>query len=276
LQNNVKVRNCAEGRNLTIKYEYGDVEKAFAAVYGVDDAVRQGPFRARITNAQKLGIFGAKPGKGVREAYGVTEMEKLLFFLELSELAFTPALISALIDTGWDDPIGPIFRTAQGGLVTEEPGGSDIILVMGSPAFTTGPWAAQPYLPQVNSCKLRDLAAQVEDRMSQSTPPPRLIAINLSDRLRVFHIALIAASDGGRRVLIDGEEVPSTRETRALLALREQIAPLKIKFGTADGLTSEQATQLGRLLQREARLRDKLAKPVEAKGVRRPRQRKKL
>jgi hypothetical protein len=251
---------------LSIRYEYGVVKRALASLYGLNETQQEGPFQARLINLQRLGVVGLRPGRGQAIAYGPPEMERLVFAMELSEAGLTPATIATVIEAQWHR-VGQIFRAAQK-TAMEDAGDDDIVLTVGAPRFTTGPWLApdKPALPAINSCTIGRFGAQAQ---MLTNAMPRFLAINLSAQLRRFHAALIVASRGGRDVLLDGEEVP-TEEERALAALRDQIDPLRKKFATAGGLTSEESRQLGLLLQREARLRDKTAKPRRStKGSRR-------
>jgi hypothetical protein len=144
--------------------------------------------------------------------------------------------------------------------VIDDAGDADVILTLAAPTFTTGSWLApdNPPMPAINKTTLGNLGAHLRLVLGHSTPPPRVIAVNLSARLREFHAALIVASDGGRRVLLDGEEVP-TKEARELAKLAGQIDPLRKQFAS-NGLTPAESRRLAVLLQREARLRDKAAK----------------
>jgi hypothetical protein len=194
-------------------------------------------------------------------------MERLVLAMELSEFGLTPAMIVTVVTRHWHR-LGPIFRAAQKQAMLD-PDDGDIILTLGAPRFTTGPWLEQDEkMLAINKTTVDDLCAHIQAWMTHSTPPPRIIAVNLSARLRDFHAALIVASDGGQKVLIDDEEPPAP-EARALAALRQKIDPLRKKFATAEGLTPEEAGQLGRLLQREAKLRDQANSPQRSGSRRR-------
>jgi hypothetical protein len=208
-----------------------------------------------------------RPGKGTAIAYGPAEMERLIFALETSEIGLSPATVANLIETQWHR-LEPIFRDAQRSVMNDA-SDADIVLTIVAPCFATGPWLApdNPPMPAFGKTTIGDLGAHMRLVLGHSTPPPRLIAINLSTRMRDFHAALIVASEGGRRVLLEGEEIP-TKEARELASLQDQIEPLRKKFANASCLTPAESRQLSLLLKRDARLRDKV-KGAKSAGRRR-------
>jgi len=78
-------------------FGYQAVEKALARVFGVDEAARQGAFRARLQNLKRLGLSAATPGRGKQIAYTREDADLWLWALELSHFRFDPSLVASLV-----------------------------------------------------------------------------------------------------------------------------------------------------------------------------------
>jgi len=147
----------------------------------------QARFRARLTFLQRGGLFGAerRPGKGTRLIYQPHMLHRLIFCLELAELGVGPAVQLRLVDELWDKRIRNIFSRADKAVVPD-----DVVLLMTSVSLMVAGWAGA--VPDVNACTLSELAGKITLAMHGENRAllPRLLAVNLSARLRRFHDAL--------------------------------------------------------------------------------------
>jgi hypothetical protein len=85
-------------------YPYADVERALAAVFGVDAVGRAGWLRGRLQHFRRLGLTPDGPGKGKTIAYAVEDIDKWLIGLEMAHLRLDPTLIVELIKRNWGPP----------------------------------------------------------------------------------------------------------------------------------------------------------------------------
>jgi hypothetical protein len=164
---------------------------AFIRAYGIAPA-DEARFAARVTNLQRSGLFGAeaRPGKGTRLVYDVDMMRRVLFCLELAELGIGPSEQLKLVAELWDKRIREIFNEAE---TANQHGGDDIVLLMtGVSLMVEAAWGGA--VPNINSTTSGELPAKVALAMrpqSEDDPLlPRVLAVNLSARLRRFHAAL--------------------------------------------------------------------------------------
>jgi hypothetical protein len=176
---------------------YRTVEAALIATYGVPNKAALA-FRARLTNLQKQGLYGAgkMPGRGTALDYGPDQIHRLVFACEAFELGLAPGVVLLLVKTLWKIRLREIFERAEKAVMSG-PTGGDIVLYMGGVRLMTELWSNA--VPNVNSCELRKLPDHIAAWM-QMTPtdpvglPPRVVVVNLSMRLRAFHDALAKAN----------------------------------------------------------------------------------
>jgi hypothetical protein len=183
------------GKLPELRLNYGPVEKALAAIYAAtEDDIRRKAFRARINFFQRAKVLGNEAGKGQRNAYSIVQIGRWLACLELTELGLSPTTAGELIAGHWD-AFEPIFRDAQASAL-RDPGPDDIVLCIGGVHLMSGSWAPKsgfPGVPSIQGCTLRKLPDRVMVWMwmTASDPAaPRLLIVNLSERLRQFHNAL--------------------------------------------------------------------------------------
>jgi hypothetical protein len=177
---------------------YGLLEKALAVAYGIPESAREAGFRGWVTNLQKLGLFGAhtRVGRGSTVQYGPDELHRLVVALELSEAGIPPASVVSLINAYWEPKIKDIVMTAERTVEREGPPGDDIVLHLGGISLRSGllKGARSPAAPNINHCRLGELPHYVAMwmKMGPHDPvPPRAVILNLSERLRRFHTALV-------------------------------------------------------------------------------------
>ena len=140
------------------QFSFASVEAALIACYRVAPA-DQARFNARLTHAQKAGLFDVRPGKGTRLAYGPDELHKLVLICELSELGIAPAVQLGLIAALWDQRLREIFKSAESAAM-HPPGGHDIIVILFGASLMVEGWAGA--VPNVNHCRLDQLARRLE------------------------------------------------------------------------------------------------------------------
>jgi len=170
---------------------------ALAVIYAAtEDDKRRKAFRARINYFQRAKVLGddVEVGKGKQNAYSIVQIERWLACLELTELGLSPTTAGELITGHWD-LFEPIFRDAQASVV-RGPGSDDIVLCIGGVHLMSGSWAPKsgfPGVPSIQGCTLRKLPDRVMAWMwmtANDPAAPRLLIVNLSERLRQFHNAL--------------------------------------------------------------------------------------
>jgi hypothetical protein len=164
---------------------------------------------ARLTFLQKGGVLGVSPGKGRALAYTPDLIHRLIFSVELAEIGVTPAATLGTIEDLWEKRVRPPFTRAEKAAMAA-PGPEDIILQLGGVSLMVGGWTSVAMaVPNVNACELRKLPDNMLTWMrTENDPPwvPRVLVINLSDRLRRFHAALAATAE---------PEQPQTGKTEA-------------------------------------------------------------
>jgi hypothetical protein len=168
-----------------------------AVIYAAtEDDIRRKAFRVRINYFQRSKILGddVEVGKGKRKIYSIVQIERWLACLELTELGLSPTTAGELIAGHWP-AFEPIFRDAQASVV-RDPGPDDVVLCIGGVHLMSGSWAPKlgfPGVPSIQGCTLRKLPDRVMVWMwmtARDPAPPRLLIVNLSERLRQFHNAL--------------------------------------------------------------------------------------
>jgi hypothetical protein len=186
-------------RFASLRFSFASVEAALVSTYRIAP-VDRGRFRARLTFLQRGGLFGAehRPGKGTRLTYEVDQLRRTIFCLELAELGIGPAVQLKLVADFWESRIRPIFTKAEA--AAERPSrdgkdesGRDVILFMTGVALMAGAWAG--VVPNINHTTLSELPATMALAMrplGKDDPLlPRVLAVNLTARLRRFHDALV-------------------------------------------------------------------------------------
>ena len=174
---------------------YQAVERALASLYGADDAVRRGAFRARLDNLKRARVLGVNPGKGQRNPYGQKEINKLLVALELEEFGITPAIIAKLFTERWESFGDIISRATHKSRRNDQ----DIVLWI-YPQLLSARWRGESELPEVGNFSSRKAMEGFYDWLRAEKPGgiaksrPRACVFNLSSRLRAFDKALAAAS----------------------------------------------------------------------------------
>jgi hypothetical protein len=184
------------GKSTESRFDCGLVEAAFAVIYAApDNGVRRKAFRSRINyfqRAEVLGESGVQAAK--RSTFSMSQIERWLACLELTELGLSPATAGKLIIGHWN-VFEPIFREAQASAL-RDPGPDDIVLCIGGVHLMSGSFAPKsgfPGVPSIQGCTLRKLQDRVMVWMWMTARDPaaaRLLIVNLSDRLRQFHNAL--------------------------------------------------------------------------------------
>jgi hypothetical protein len=172
---------------------YGHVEAALMRAYGIPDKA-VGAFRGRLGNLQKQGLLGAKnmPGRGAALRYGPDQIHRLIFACELFESGIGPAAVLALVEVLWESRIASIFEKAEKAAAKrDDPGPDDVAMHFGGVQLMTDSWSDS--VPNVNSCTLAKLPDHMRGWMGMGVKdrlPARVLTMNLSSRLRVFHRAL--------------------------------------------------------------------------------------
>jgi len=178
---------------------YTRVEAALVNAYGVRKR-DLGAFRARLTFWQKGGVLGVSPGKGRALHYTPDLVHRLIFSIELAECGASPAMVVSTIQDFWDKRIRRVFERAE--LAARNPSGPrDIVFELGNISLMIGSWASTAKaLPNINCCKLSKLADHMALWMNDSDPSraPRVVVVNLSERLRRVHAGLAATPESDR------------------------------------------------------------------------------
>ena len=138
-------------------------------------------------------------GKGKRKTYSIVQIERWLACLELTEFGLSSITAGELITGHWA-AFEPIFRDAQASVV-RDPGPDDVVLCLGGIHLMSGSWAPKlgfPGVPSIQGCTLRKLPDRVMVWMwmtARDAAAPRLLMVNLSERLRQFHNALVSIAN---------------------------------------------------------------------------------
>lgn len=168
-----------------------------AAIYAAtEEGIRRKAFRARIRYFEQAKVLGndVEVGKGKRKTYSIAQIERWLACLELTESGLSSITAGELITGHWA-AFEPIFRDAQASVV-RHPGPDDVVLCIGGIHLMSAGWAPKlgfPGFPSIQGCTLRKLPDRVMVWMwmtARDAAAPRLLIVNLSERLRQFHNAL--------------------------------------------------------------------------------------
>jgi hypothetical protein len=175
---------------------YSRLVAAFVTAYGVRDR-DLGAFRARLTFWQKGGVLGVSPGKGKALRYTPDLIHRLIFSIELAECGASPAAVVGTVADLWEKRIQRGFELAEAAAMNP-PSPDDIAFELGNVSLMIGAWASTAKaLPNINWCKLAKLPDHLALWMNDSNPSraPRVVVVNLSERLRRVHVALAAAAE---------------------------------------------------------------------------------
>jgi hypothetical protein len=196
-----------------LPFSFASVEAALLANYRVAPA-DQARFRARLTHAQKAGLFDIRPGKGMRLVYGPSELHKLVLICELSELGIAPAIQLELVDAFWEKRLQEIFKRAEAAAM-HPPGGHDLILMLIGASLMVEGWGGA--VPNVNHCRLDQLARRLDFAMrgDDDALPPRALVTNLTSALRRFHQNLTAVHLKFEQPPIEADSVQQRQQRHA-------------------------------------------------------------
>jgi hypothetical protein len=174
---------------------YGTVERALAAAHGISDDQRPGGFRSMVSNLQKLGALGlqARVGRGSVLTYTHVEFNRLILALEFCELGLPPQTAVDLLGRYWESDLRSIIEAAARplGVEPEPPRGKDAILFLGVRLRTDTLRGGSAPAAIIEQCSLDDLPVAMKRWME--TAPARGLIVNVSERVRAFHAALVPA-----------------------------------------------------------------------------------
>ena len=178
---------------VTVEFSYGTVETALMTVYGIPEDARL-TFRSWLGSLLKAGLLGeaARVGKGGTLKYSLDHLHRLLLAMELSEAAVPPNVILGLVRDFWTKRLVRIFERAEQRIIyAASP--ADIVLCFVSTQFRSGPLSKREPVPNINSSTLGKLPDLLSLAFRDDLPgnlAPRVLAVDLSSRLRSFHAAL--------------------------------------------------------------------------------------
>ena len=118
-------------------FSYATVETALAGIFGADQDVQRGAFRARLKHFQRLGLPGIEAGKGTRVRYTYDLACQWLIGLMMAEVGVDPILIARIVKTRWEY-LGPWVRRATDSDATENP-----VFFSLRPRLMSGAWAGE-------------------------------------------------------------------------------------------------------------------------------------
>src|SRR5215831_17997149 len=106
-----------------------------------------------------------------------------------SSFGIAPSVVLSLVKTLWDRKLRKIFTEAERA-AERDAGPGDICLYLAGPHLL-GNALGLSGVPNVNACQLSALPGNISMVMAEPTNPqglpPRVMAVNLSARLRSFH-----------------------------------------------------------------------------------------
>jgi hypothetical protein len=181
-----------------LEFPYGTVERALAAAYSIPESARKTTFRSWLGSLQKLGVLGedARVGRGSPLQYRPDHLHRLIFAMEMSELGASRAIIIGMIRDYWTRKIEPAFAKAEVSIMRNDPGLADVVLYLIGSRFRSGSLSGADPVPNINCTTMAELpnvlALGLKDAGPDSPAAPRVLAVNLSARLRMFHDALAA------------------------------------------------------------------------------------
>jgi hypothetical protein len=119
-----------------MSFTYGQCEALLARLYGADETIQRGAFRARIQNLRKHGIpLGFQVGKGKNAVYEIEQIYQWAFCLELAEFGLDPTVAVRAVRTYWKGIIYPAFKDAMQPRKTE---GEHLLCML--PQVMSGSW----------------------------------------------------------------------------------------------------------------------------------------
>lgn len=188
--------------------KFNTIEAALTETYGTpDDAIPS--FRARLRFLQKHGLHGPLPGRGVALHYHADRMHRFIFACEALAFGFAPSVVLDLAKELWECRLRRIFERAEEARAAKpDPGsegqntGDDIVMHVGGAHLLGDLWWQR--VPNVNAHKLREMPSHVQTWLAMlpndpSGLQPRMLATNLTMRLRVFYAALERANQAELR-----------------------------------------------------------------------------
>jgi hypothetical protein len=169
----------------TFTTSYAHLEAALVEMHGIAPADVPA-FRSRFGALQRAGLLGAEsqPGKGRRLEYGPDQFHRCLLAFELAQAGAGPSVILRLIADHWTSRLRGIFERAERGNIRET---SDVILIFGGLAMGFGD---EP-IPSINDVSTDKLPERLSFALDGKSLPTRVLLVNISERLRRFHAALI-------------------------------------------------------------------------------------
>jgi hypothetical protein len=84
-------------------YSYAAVEKALAAVHGIDERGRVGWLRARLQHFRRLGLAPEGPGRGKVISYTPDDIDRWLIALEVEFFKIDPTTAISFVTENWSD-----------------------------------------------------------------------------------------------------------------------------------------------------------------------------
>lgn len=163
---------------------YWQVEHALVHAFSIA-RTDEPAFRSRLGALQKGGLFGAKhrPGKGAKLVYTPDQFHRLVFALELASAGAAPGIILRVVRDCWDNRLCAIFTAAERAIVHA----IDDIVMLVVPNLVA---QAALTIESIDHVPLRELPARMERALRDRELPARVLTINLSARLRLFHESL--------------------------------------------------------------------------------------
>jgi hypothetical protein len=129
------------------RYFYSAVDDALAVALDIDDASRV-LFRSRIKHFLRLGIAGARPGKGSALEYSFAQVAKLALVLLLADVGLTPTACVELIKKRWETDLHRRVQQALGPDTRDEE--LPFFLTLRLQAMR-GPWAKRAAIAEIGA-----------------------------------------------------------------------------------------------------------------------------
>jgi hypothetical protein len=162
---------------------FATVERALLRMHEVKPQ-HEDAWRSRLNFLRREGLLGERPGSGRRIGYhAADQLPKLVLALEMAQAAIVPQTILSLVREHWDDRLKNIFRRAEEARAKET---SDVLLYLAGITEMVEREGAIPVIEATTADKLDVLRMALYD----SSVPGRALLINVTARLRRFHLAL--------------------------------------------------------------------------------------
>jgi len=84
-------------------YSYAAVERALAAIHGIDERGRIGWLRARLQHFRRLGLAPEGPGRGKVISYTLDDVDRWLVALEVEFFKIDPTTAISFVMGNWSD-----------------------------------------------------------------------------------------------------------------------------------------------------------------------------